>query len=100
MTFVITESCVDIKDRACIDNCPVDCIYEGARMLYIRADECIDCGACEPVCPQEAIYYDRDLPAELSHFARINAEFFDQAPPDGSADRDHPEIAALPPRSE
>src|SRR4051794_3942201 len=51
MTFVIAEPCIDVKDRACVDECPVDCIYEGGRMLYIQPDECIDCAACEPVCP-------------------------------------------------
>jgi NAD-dependent dihydropyrimidine dehydrogenase PreA subunit len=43
----------------------VDCIYEGARALYIQPDECINCGACVPVCPEEAIYYEDDLPEEL-----------------------------------
>jgi len=55
VTYTIAEPCVDIKDKACIEECPVDCIYEGARMLYIHPDECVDCGACEPVCPVEAI---------------------------------------------
>ena len=57
MTYVIAEPCIDVKDRACVDECPVDCIYEGPRMLYIQPDECIDCGACEPVCPVTAIFY-------------------------------------------
>ncbi len=51
MTYVIGEPCVDVLDRACVEECPVDCIYEGERMLYIHPDECVDCGACEPVCP-------------------------------------------------
>ena len=42
VTYVIAEPCVDIKDKACIEECPVDCIYEGARMLYIHPDECVD----------------------------------------------------------
>ena len=62
MTYVIGQPCVDVMDRACVEECPVDCIYEGARSLYIHPDECIDCGACEPVCPVEAIYYEDDLP--------------------------------------
>src|SRR5829696_7527101 len=49
VTYVITQACVDVLDKACIDECPVDCIYEGDRMLYIHPDECVDCGACEPV---------------------------------------------------
>ena len=59
---MIALPCVDVKDRACIDECPVDCIYEGERSLYIHPDECVDCGACEPVCPVEAIFYEDDLP--------------------------------------
>ena len=62
MTYTIAEPCVDVKDKACIEECPVDCIYEGARMLYIHPDECVDCGACEPVCPVEAIFYEDDVP--------------------------------------
>lgn len=62
MTYVIAQPCADIKDKACIDECPVDCIYEGRRSLYIQPDECVDCGACEPVCPVEAIFYEDDTP--------------------------------------
>ena len=61
MTYVIAQPCVDLKDLACVEECPVDCIYEGKRMLYIHPDECVDCGACEPVCPVEAIFYEDDL---------------------------------------
>ena len=57
VTYVIAQPCVDLKDRACVDECPVDCIYEGKRMLYIHPDECVHCGACEPVCPVEANFY-------------------------------------------
>ena len=76
MTYVIGSPCIDVKDRACVDECPVDCIYEGERMLYIQPDECVDCGACEPVCPVEAIYYEDDLPADLVAFKDDNARFF------------------------
>lgn len=76
---MIALPCVDVKDRACIDECPVDCIYEGERSLYIHPDECVDCGACEPVCPVEAIYYEDDLPGEFEPFLADNARFFDQA---------------------
>jgi NAD-dependent dihydropyrimidine dehydrogenase PreA subunit len=50
MTYVLTEPC-DVKDKTCVDECPVDCIYKGERMFCIRPGECADCGACEPVCP-------------------------------------------------
>ena len=56
MTYVIVEACIGVKDRACVDVCPVDCIYEGEDQLYIHPDECIDCGACEPECPVTAIF--------------------------------------------
>jgi ferredoxin-like protein FixX len=45
MTYVITEPCIDVKDKTCVGECPVDCIYEGERMLYIHPDECVHCGA-------------------------------------------------------
>ncbi|NJC71841.1 ferredoxin family protein [Planosporangium thailandense] len=104
MTYVIALPCVDLKDRACVDECPVDCIYEGSRMLYIHPDECVDCGACEPVCPVEAIAHEDDVPEDLNSFHRANAEFFaDLGSPGGASgvdftDRDHPMVAALPPQ--
>ncbi len=76
MTYVIGAPCIDVLDRACVDECPVDCIYEGKRSLYIHPDECVDCGACEPVCPVEAIYYEDDLPEDLEPFCADNAAFF------------------------
>ena len=94
MTFVIALPCVDVKDRACVDECPVDCIYEGDRMLYIQPDECIDCGACEPVCPVEAIYFDADLPPEWEPYAGANAEFFDIRLPGRDAPLGRPNGAA------
>ncbi len=76
MTYVIAQPCVDIKDRACIDECPVDCIYEGPRKLYIHPDECVDCGACEPVCPVDAIFYETDIPDEWTGYLEVEAEVF------------------------
>ena len=73
MTYVIGESCADVLDRTCVEECPVDCIYEGKRMLYIHPDECVDCGACEPVCPVEAIYYEDDLPEKWQGYTGENA---------------------------
>lgn len=57
MPYVITDPCIRSKDHACVDVCPVDCIYEAKGRLWIHPDECTECGACEPVCPVEAIYY-------------------------------------------
>ncbi len=76
MAYVIAEPCVDVMDRACVDECPVDCIYVGQRSLYIHPDECVDCGACEPVCPVEAIYYEEDLPERWQIYLEDNARFF------------------------
>lgn len=81
MTYVITSSCVDVKDMSCIEECPVDCIYEGERKLYIQPSECIDCGACEPVCPVDAIYPDRRLPDELKVDQADNKAFFTEVLP-------------------
>ena len=81
MTYVIAEPCVDVKDRTCVDECPVDCIYEGERILYIHPDECVDCGACEPVCPVEAIFYEDDLPEQWSIYTEDNARFFNETLP-------------------
>ena len=104
MTYVIAQPCVDLLDKACIEECPVDCIYEGNRMLYIHPDECVDCGACEPVCPVEAIFYEDDTPEQWKDYYKANVEFFDDlGSPGGAAkigkiDKDHPLIAALPPQ--
>jgi NAD-dependent dihydropyrimidine dehydrogenase PreA subunit len=106
MTYVITQPCVDIKDRACVEECPVDCIYEGNRMLYIHPDECVDCGACEPVCPVSAIFYEDDVPDDQTEYSEINVRFFDEigspggAARQGPVDFDHPVVAALAPQGE
>jgi len=90
MTYVIAEPCIDVLDRACVEECPVDCIYEGGRSLYIHPDECVDCGACEPVCPVEAIFYEDDLPARWSLFAADNARFFAEPLPGADAALESP----------
>ncbi|MFD1046453.1 ferredoxin [Kibdelosporangium lantanae] len=87
MTYVIAEPCVDVLDKACIEECPVDCIYEGDRMLYIHPDECVDCGACEPVCPVEAIYYEDDVPDQWKEYTKANVDFFDELGSPGGASK-------------
>jgi ferredoxin len=72
VTYIIAEPCIDIKDRSCVDVCPVDCIHEAKRILVIDPEECIDCGACEPECPVEAIFPEDALPDKWMPFARIN----------------------------
>jgi ferredoxin len=84
MAYIICEPCIGTKDTACVDVCPVDCIhprkdeaaFETAEMLYIHPDECIDCGACEPECPVNAIYPEDSLPAEWAQYTELNARWF------------------------
>jgi NAD-dependent dihydropyrimidine dehydrogenase PreA subunit len=76
MPYVIASPCIDVMDKSCTEECPVDCIYEGERKLYINPKECIDCGACEPVCPVEAISQDRRVPADDHAFVEDNRSFF------------------------
>jgi ferredoxin len=77
LTYIITEPCIDVKDKSCIDVCPVDCIHETGRMLVIDPEECIDCGACEPECPVEAIFPEDAVPDGWTPFIRINYAFRD-----------------------
>ncbi|MDH6128200.1 ferredoxin [Kitasatospora sp. GP82] len=76
MAYVIAEPCVDVLDKACVDECPVDCIYEGDRMMYIQPDECVDCAACEFACPVQAVYHEDDVPEKWSAYTEAGAEFF------------------------
>ncbi len=80
VTYIIAEPCIDVKDKSCVDVCPVDCIHEFNRMLVIDPEECIDCGACEPECPVEAIYPEDALPDKWQDFVKINHAY-----PDGEA---------------
>jgi NAD-dependent dihydropyrimidine dehydrogenase PreA subunit len=104
VTYIIAEPCVDVLDKACIEECPVDCIYEGNRMLYIHPDECVDCGACEPVCPVEAIFYEDDVPDQWKDYTNANYEFFEDLGSPGGAskvgkiDKDTPFVISQPPR--
>lgn len=88
MTYIIAEPCVDVRDRACVKVCPVDCIYEieatqlkpgdsGYKMtLYIHPSECIDCGACEPECPVEAIFPESEVPEKWKEYIDYNYAAF------------------------
>ena len=81
MPFFITGDCLDVLDRSCTEECPVDCIYEGGRKMYINPRECIDGGACEPVCPVTAVTSDLHLSAATRPWRDDNAAFFDQVLP-------------------
>lgn len=84
MAYVIAEPCIGTKDTACVDACPVDCIhpkkdsekYATEELLYIDPVECIDCGACVPVCPVSAIFALDDLPEKWKEYAERNAKYF------------------------
>jgi ferredoxin len=82
MTYVIAEACIGVKDRSCVDVCPVDCIYEGEDQLYIHPDECIDCGACVPECPVTAIFDEEEVPPNWASYTAKNRDVFtrDNAP--------------------
>ncbi len=91
MPYIITEPCVGTCDTACVDVCPVDCIHPkkedwagkgydpnnlAGKQLYIDPEECIDCGACEPVCPVEAIFAEDEVPENQKQFIKINYDYF------------------------
>lgn len=84
VAYVISEPCIGTKDTSCVDVCPVDCIhprkdeagFEAATQLYIHPDECIDCGACVPACPVEAIFAQDEVPEKWKNFIDVNAQHF------------------------
>ena len=78
MAYIIAEPCYTTKDKACVPACPVDCIYEGPKMLYIHPEECIDCGACVPACPVQAIYSLDETPGKWADYINLNAQHFNR----------------------
>ncbi|MEM8902642.1 MAG: 4Fe-4S binding protein [Actinomycetota bacterium] len=78
MTYVIAEACVGVKDRSCVEVCPVDCIHteDVDEICYIDPDACIDCDACLVACPVGAIYPEADVPAASAPWTAINADWF------------------------
>jgi ferredoxin len=95
MTYIIAEPCVDTKDKACVDVCPVDCIHENkdgsSRMLYIDPEECIDCGACVPACPPEAIFEEAEVPGKWKSYIPVNYDFFKRPVPEPFQNLELPE---------
>lgn len=75
MAYVVAEGCIKCKYTDCVEVCPVNCFYEGANFLVIHPDECIDCGACEPVCPTKSIFPESDLPEKWAEFKDLNAKY-------------------------
>lgn len=84
MAYIIAEPCIGTKDTACVDVCPVDCIhptknagqYEEVDQLYIDPETCIDCAACQPACPVEAIFPQDELPEKWASYTEKNADWF------------------------
>ncbi|AEO99702.1 4Fe-4S dicluster domain-containing protein [Heyndrickxia coagulans] len=78
MAFVITQPCIGEKAAECVDVCPVDCIAEGEDQYFIDPDICIDCGACQAVCPVEAIYHEEELEEEDMAFLEKARKFYSE----------------------
>ena len=87
MTHVVCQPCENCKYTDCVVVCPVTCFYEGETMLYIHPDECIDCEACVPECPVEAIFPDSSVPAQWQSYIEINRTIFDKHSVDEAAGR-------------
>ncbi len=85
MTYIVNDKCIKCKLMDCVDVCPVDCIhprkdeeeFEAETMLYIHPDECIDCGACVPACPVEAIFANDEVPEQWESFIETNSVWFE-----------------------
>jgi NAD-dependent dihydropyrimidine dehydrogenase PreA subunit len=77
VTYVITEPCIGTKDQSCVEVCPVDCIYDAGDHFMINPEECIDCGACEPECPVEAIYPEDEVPEDQESYIEKAANYFE-----------------------
>ena len=80
MAYVVAEPCIKCKYTDCVEVCPVNCFYEGANTLVIHPDECIDCGACEPVCPTKAIFPEAELPEKWAEFKDLNTQYAKEWP--------------------
>ena len=85
MAYIIAEPCIGTCDASCVEVCPVDCIHPADgqddpadKQLYIDPDECIDCAACVPECPVDAIFEESELPEKWANFIEINANYFKQ----------------------
>ena len=75
MAYVVTDPCVKCKYTDCVEVCPVNCFHEGVNFLVIDPVECIDCGACEPVCPTQAIFVADEVPDKWKEYTALNAEY-------------------------
>ncbi len=102
MAYIICEPCIGVKDAACVEVCPVDCIHPGKNeagheavaQLYVHPDECIDCGACVDPCPVEAIYSEDEVPHQWKDFIGKNADYYRLPPADFQAKWASPGMAS------
>lgn len=74
MTIVVTDNCKGCRFTECVSVCPVACFHGDEEMIYIDNEVCIDCSACIPVCPVQAIFSADELPEDKKHWIAINAE--------------------------
>ena len=81
MPHVVTEPCFRCKYTDCVVVCPVECFREGETFVFINPEECIDCEACVPECPVEAIFRDENVPEEWTAYIALNAEMSPSCPP-------------------
>src|ERR1700737_2544487 len=81
MAFVVTEPCFGCKYTDCAVVCPSDSFREGDKMLFIDPESCIDCDACVPECPVEAIFYEENVPEQWREYIALNAERGAKCPP-------------------
>lgn len=80
MAHVVAQPCENCRYTDCVVVCPVECFYEGTNMVYIHPDECIDCEACVPECPVEAIFHEDNLPEKWASYKQLNADMAPQSP--------------------
>ncbi|MDQ3265816.1 MAG: ferredoxin family protein [Myxococcota bacterium] len=80
MAYVVADPCIKCKYTDCVEVCPVNCFYEANNFLVIHPDECIDCGACEPVCPTKAIFPESDLPDKWKEYQQLNNDLSRKLP--------------------
>ena len=78
MAYVICEPCIGVKNGACMEVCPVDCIHttDADEQSFINPDECIECGACSSACPASAIFEQDSVPAEWQAYVEKNASYY------------------------
>lgn len=74
MPHIVTENCQSCRFTDCVSHCPVECFHEDDERLYINPDVCVDCGACIPACPVQAIYDVVDMPEDKDPWIKVNAE--------------------------